>query len=68
MRLDVTRAEAHQLLNELTAALGSPLAKPFRVPLWMRLKDKWVLWKLRKQPLFTAEEAERIINNPWGGP
>ncbi len=65
MRLDVTRTEAAALLNELSAALSSPLAKPFRVPWWMRLKDKWALWRLRKKPTLTPEQAQRMLNNPW---
>lgn len=68
LRLDVTRSEAADLLEELSKALNAPLSKPYRVPWWMRLRDWWALtlwrWspqhKLEKERM--AEEAKRLLN------
>ena len=67
VRLDVTRTEAVDLLNELAVALSQPTATPFRVPWHMRLRDKWALWRWRKKPVFTPEQAQRMLNGRWGG-
>lgn len=68
LRLDVTRSEAADLLEELSKALAAPLSKPYRVPWHLRLRDWWLLalWRLSPQAKLErqrlAEDAKRMLN------
>lgn len=64
-RLDVTRSEAVDLLNELAEALADPRNIVFKIPWHMRLRDRWALWRWRKKTKFTPDEAQRLLNRSW---